>query len=75
MFENGDTPVHIKPPEKVGFDYTQVRNLLISIARRIRTVVNIPDQVEQNENLKILVPSQKVDEVIDEINTQGYQII
>ncbi|MFC1600275.1 hypothetical protein ACFL3T_04575 [Patescibacteria group bacterium] len=75
MFENGDTPVKIKPPEKKGFDYEKVRDLLISIARRIRTVVDIPDEVEPNEDLEILVPSKVKDEVIAEINAQGYQVI
>jgi hypothetical protein len=74
MFENGDTPIKIKPPEKGGFDRTEVAKLLMSIARRIRKVVNIPDTVEPNEDLEILVPLETVKEVERVINEEGYAL-
>ena len=75
MFEDGDTLVKIEPPEKVGFDRTKVVILLCAIARRIRTVVNIPDEVEPLEDLEILVPSKAVEEVTQLIRQQGYNVI
>lgn len=74
MFEDGDTPVIIKPPEKVGFDRTEVAKLLCCIARRIRKVVNIPDLIPQHEDCEIMVPSAAVEEVIEVIKEQGYKI-
>ncbi|MFC1810203.1 hypothetical protein ACFLZH_01775 [Patescibacteria group bacterium] len=75
MFEDGDTPVIIKPPEKVGFDRTKVVLLLSCIARRIRVVVNIPDEIPSFDPCEILVPSKAVEEVIELIKQQGYNVI